>query len=126
MAPMAGAVLYVKNIAKVSTFYLNVAELAVVGFEDGYIVLESPSFQLVLVAIPEEIAVNIEISSPPTRREDTPVKLIFYVSSISVARTAALQFGGELSPMDREWTFRGHRVCDGLDPEGNVIQFREV
>jgi hypothetical protein len=30
-----------------------------------------------------------------------------------------------LESADREWSFNGVTVCDGLDPEGNVIQFRE-
>jgi hypothetical protein len=30
-----------------------------------------------------------------------------------------------LNPTDKEWRFQGFKVCDGLDPEGNVIQFRE-
>ncbi len=32
-------------------------------------------------------------------------------------------------PVDRdeeqEWSFNNHRVCDGVDPEGNVFQCRE-
>jgi hypothetical protein len=27
---------------------------------------------------------------------------------------------------DKEWTFNGVVVCDALDPEGNVLQFRET
>jgi hypothetical protein len=30
-----------------------------------------------------------------------------------------------MEPADREWSFNGVTVCDGFDPEGNVIQFRE-
>ena len=30
-----------------------------------------------------------------------------------------------MEPVDREWSFNGVAVCDGLDPVGNVIQFRE-
>jgi hypothetical protein len=30
-----------------------------------------------------------------------------------------------MEPMEQEWSFNGVAVCDGLDPEGNVIQFRE-
>ncbi len=29
-------------------------------------------------------------------------------------------------PADQEWPFGGFTVCDALDPEGNVIQFREL
>jgi hypothetical protein len=28
-------------------------------------------------------------------------------------------------PAEQEWSFQGSTVCDGFDPEGNVIQFRE-
>lgn len=27
---------------------------------------------------------------------------------------------------DKEWSFNGVAVCDGADPEGNVVQFREI
>jgi hypothetical protein len=30
-----------------------------------------------------------------------------------------------MEPSDQEWTFNGVVVCDALDPEGNVVQFRE-
>ncbi len=33
--------------------------------------------------------------------------------------------GGEVFPPEREWNFQGYRVCDGMDPEGNVVQFRQ-
>lgn len=126
MVPKAGAVLYAKDIDKVKTFYSIVAGLTVTSSEDDHVVLESPSFQLVLVAIPEKIAVDIKISSPPIRRENTAIKLVFFVSSISAARAVAIDFGGQLNPSEREWTFQGQRVCDGFDPEGNIVQFREV
>jgi hypothetical protein len=32
---------------------------------------------------------------------------------------------GAVNPPDQEWSFNGITVCDGLDPEGNVVQFRE-
>jgi hypothetical protein len=27
---------------------------------------------------------------------------------------------------DKEWSFNGVVVCDAVDPQGNVIQFRET
>jgi hypothetical protein len=44
---------------------------------------------------------------------------------ISGLRALAESSGGVIEPADREWSFNGATVCDGLDPEGNVIQFRE-
>lgn len=126
MAPKAGAVLYVKDIDKARAFYSMVAGLVLTSSEHDNVVLESPSFQLVLLAIPERIALEIEISSPPVLRENNAIKLVFFVSSISAARAVAVDFHGQLNPSEREWTFQGHRVCDGFDPEGNVVQFREA
>ena len=121
----AGAVLYAKNLAPVQAFYQAVASLAIEHAEDGHVVLGSPSFQLVVLRIPDDIASSIEIESPPKRRTETPVKLAFLIPSITEARAAAALHGGELNPPEREWEFQGCRVCDGQDPEGNVVQFRQ-
>jgi predicted enzyme related to lactoylglutathione lyase len=120
-----GAVLYVKNVAQVSAFYSGVLSLDIAHSEKDHVVLELPTFQLVVLAIPEDIGVSIEIAVPPIRRSDTPIKLIFYVESIGTARSAAARLGGELNPPECEWEFQGYRVCDGYDPEGNIVQFRE-
>jgi len=50
---------------------------------------------------------------------------VFFVRSISRLREVAAAHGGALGAADREWSFEGDKVCDGIDPEGNVIQFRE-
>lgn len=121
----AGAVVYAKNISRVSAFYAHVAELSISRSETDHVVLESSALQLVVVAIPERIASSIEIQSPPVRRESTPIKLVFPVSSLSTARAMALQHGGVLNAEEREWEFQGRRVCDGHDPEGNVFQLRQ-
>ena len=120
-----GAVLYAKNLMLVKAFYERVLSLNVEHVEDDHVVLESPTFQLVILKVPEHIASSIEIETPPKRRTETPIKLAFEVPSISAARAIAHLHGGELFPPEREWTFQGYRVCDGLDPEGNIVQFRQ-
>ncbi len=121
----AGAVVYAKNIPRVSAFYAGAAGLEVAHTETDHIVLESPVLQLVIVAIPEPIAASIELADPPLRRTETPIKLVITVTSLHAARTAAKPLGGELDPPAREWQFQEYRICDGHDPEGNVVQFRE-
>jgi predicted enzyme related to lactoylglutathione lyase len=121
----AAAVVYAKDIARVGDFYANVAGLRVAYQEQDHIVLESDAFQLVLVAVPRERAAFIHIAEPPERRENTAIKLVFPVASLAAAREAAQSHGGQLDPTGREWLFQGTRVCDGFDPEGNVVQFRE-
>lgn len=120
-----GAVLYAKDLDRVCAFYAAVTDLSVVAVEPDHVVLEGGGFQLVVVAIPARIAAQIEIATPPLRREDTPIKLVFVVHSIAAARSVAPVHGGELNPPDAEWDLHGGRVCDGHDPEGNVIQLRE-
>ena len=120
-----GAVLYAKSVERVSSFYAGSCGLRITHSEDDHVVLESPAFQLVILAIPQSIAASIAIATPPARREDTPMKLVFYVESIDTVRRVAASLGGELNPSEREWYFQGSKVCDGHDPEGNVVQFRE-
>jgi len=120
-----GAVLYAKLVERVIPFYAEACGLVVTHAEHDHAVLESPVFQLVIVAIPETLAASIPIATPPVRRENTPIKLVFHVANIDAVRKAAANFGGELNPPEREWYLRGIKVCDGHDPEGNVVQFRE-
>jgi predicted enzyme related to lactoylglutathione lyase len=123
--PHAGAVVFAKDLHRVAKFYEEILPMVVSHAEDDHIVLESPGSQLVVLAIPEQIAASIEISTPPARRTETPIKLFFYVTSIAEARAKAASLGGELNPRKGEWQARGFRACDGHDPEGNVVQFRE-
>jgi predicted enzyme related to lactoylglutathione lyase len=119
-----GAVLYAKSVERVSPFYVECCGLKVAHAEDDHVVLESPMFQLVILAIPDAIAASISIAMPPARRENTPIKLVFQVDSIDAIRRVIASVGGELDPPEREWQYQNKRVCDGCDPEGNVVQFR--
>jgi predicted enzyme related to lactoylglutathione lyase len=124
-SPFAAAVLYAKDRSRVANFYAQVAGLQVTHEEQGHLVLESEVFQLVIVAVPKKFVASIHITEPPKRRENAAVKLVFPVASLSAAREAAASHGGQLNPPEREWLFQDSRVCDGHDPEGNVVQFRE-
>jgi predicted enzyme related to lactoylglutathione lyase len=121
----AGAVLYAKNLARVQEFYRAVVGFEVEQTKRDHVVLASSVFQLVVLQVNDEIAATIELESPPRRRAEVPVKLIFQVASISSARALAAAHGGELLPPEREWNSQGDRVCDGMDPEGNVFQVRQ-
>lgn len=79
----------------------------------------------VVHAIPKRVADTITIASPPKLRDERAVKLFFPVASLADARDKAPALGGGLSPTKKEWEARGFRACDGYDPEGNVVQFRE-
>ena len=121
----AGAIVYAKDLQRLAQFYAAVADLEIVHEVADHVVLESETHELVVVAIPAATAARIVITSPPQRRENTAFKLSFAVPSLAEAREAAKAAGGELNPPAKEWSFQGMRVCDGCDPEGNMIQLRE-
>lgn len=123
--PKFGAVLFAKDLPKIAKFYEELLHMSVVVAERDHIVLESAEFQLVGHAIPKQIAESISITSPPELRTDVPTKLFFPVASLAEARAKAPSLGGALYPTNKEWGARGFRACDGYDPEGNVVQFRE-
>lgn len=122
----SGAVIFAKDIRRVAAFYEHLCALAVVDAHSDHIVLESGAVQLVIHGIPLRIAQDIHITQPPAVREETPIKLFFPVASLAEARALAAQWGGQLLPVGREWEARGFRACDGHDPEGNVVQFRQA
>lgn len=122
---VAAAVIYAKDMRRISKFYETIAGFAVVEAEAGHVVLEVQGFQLSVVAIPTHIAAAIVVADPPVRREGSPTKLVYFVPSITAAREQATQLGGYLNSAAHEWEFQGAHVCDGHDPEGNVFQLRE-
>jgi len=120
-----GAVVYAKDLERLLAFYTGVASLTLVRREAAFAQLRSGGFELVLHRIPEHIAATFDITEPPQRREDSAIKLVFAVPSLAAARACAAALGGIVDAPDREWSFDGWTICDGHDPEGNVIQLRE-
>ncbi len=122
----ARMVLYAKNLAALRTFYCGVFNLRTEESEQDHVVLGSPAYQLVIVQTPASVAATIHIADPPVRRGETPIKLSLEVENISEARSIVSSLGGAIDPAEREWIFQAERVCDGHDPEGNVLQFRQM
>ncbi len=50
------------------------------------------------------------------------MKLAFHVDSIADARTIAGKHGGALHEPSRKFSTNDRTLCDGHDPDGNVIQ----
>jgi len=114
-------VIFAQNLARVATFYEQVAAMSEVHSAGGHVVLESDHLQLVI----HTISHSVEVSDPPKIRENAAMKLCLPVASIANAREAARKLGGMVGPEADEWEALGFRACDGYDPEGNVIQVRE-
>ena len=116
-----GAVIFTGDHKRLAKFYEGVTGLHVSYADDQITVLRSDTFELVIHSLPNEPAVN----NPPRVREDGYIKPFFRVRSLGEARERAATLGGELRPQNQEWTARGFRACEAIDPDGNVIQFRE-
>ena len=123
---LIGAVLYARDLDRLVEFYASVAGIEPQTVEKGFATLGAGPTQFVIVRIPKRIADTIEIATPPEPREDTPLKLVFFVEDIARARERAAELGGAVNAMEREWEFEGARVCDGHDPEGNIFQLRQA
>jgi predicted enzyme related to lactoylglutathione lyase len=116
-----GAVIFTGDHKRLARFYEGVTGLSVRYADEGITVLGSETFELVIHALPNEPPV----SEPPHIREDAYIKPFFPVRSLSEAREKAAALGGKLRPQNGEWEARGFRACEAIDPDGNVIQFRE-
>jgi predicted enzyme related to lactoylglutathione lyase len=123
--PKPSAVIFAKDVDRLARFYAAVVEMAEVHRDNHHVVLDDPGFQLVIHGIPAHIAAAISISEPPQVREDTAVKVCLPVTGIAAARDKAAALGGRVHATSKEWSARGFRACDGVDPEGNVFQVRE-
>jgi predicted enzyme related to lactoylglutathione lyase len=124
--PKHGAVLFAKDLPRVARFYSELLGMVQTVTETRLIVLESDSFQLVIHGIPKAVADRLDITTPPERRVDLPTKLVFPVPSLAQARADAVALGGQVDAPSAEFKARGFVACDGFDPEGNVVQFREA
>jgi len=119
------AVVYAKELERMVAFYAALGLEVEEKLPGDYAVLTAPQAELSLVQIPEPIASRIEISDPAQIRERTPIKLAFVVPSIDRALDAAESKGGRVHAGSKRWEFRGYRIQDAVDPEGNVYQLRE-
>src|SRR5215467_15404689 len=107
---LIGAVLYAKDLPQLVEFYSAVASLQVQTIDENFAVLGEQPSELVIDRIPKHIAQSITIASPPVRREDVPIKLVFAVVDIILARNSAAERGGAVNAVDREWGFDGIKV----------------
>ncbi|MEM7356207.1 MAG: VOC family protein [Acidobacteriota bacterium] len=118
------AVLFVKDLARMTTFYTEALSLEYRHSDGNHAILQRGEFELLLQQIPDHIAVDIEISEPPVRRESGAIRLDYPVESIDRSRSAAKGLGGGINE-EPAWVDQGARFYLGYDPEGNVLGVSE-
>lgn len=112
--------LYVKDVERMKQFMAicRASNQPKIGLTYG-----RPSIQTVLdspcTSFLAEIAKHIEITSPPTRREKDPVKLIFEVKDVESERVRLESLGIRI--LQRPWQQPGE-ACDAVDADDNVFQ----
>jgi catechol-2,3-dioxygenase len=109
--------LYVKNLADMAAFYetsLGLKPIAETRTET-WVEFDAGSTCIALHKIPETIASQIQLSSPPEPRKNNPVKLIFEVADLAHETKRLASLGVTLH--QQPWG-----AWDGIDPEGNIFQ----
>ncbi|MFN9201674.1 MAG: hypothetical protein ACK6DP_01205, partial [Gemmatimonas sp.] len=97
-----------------------------VHVETGLRVIASDRTELVIHQVPPHVLPPVPEGTAPAPREDTAIKPFFVVPSLAAAREMAPPLGGYVFPREREFGARRFRACNACDPEGNVVQFREL
>jgi predicted enzyme related to lactoylglutathione lyase len=120
----AGALIYAKDPGLLTHFYRTLLQMVVCSQDEQLVVLENSDIQLLIHAIPEPYAGQVVIKRPPALREEGAIKLFFTVSSLAWAEAKAADLGGGLQP--QQWTGPGFVVRNAFDPEGNILQLREL
>lgn len=120
----AGALIYAKDLERLSNFYQTLLSMQLLSADAAHHVIESADFQLVIHAIPPHIADTFTIATPPVPREEQAIKLFFTVASLAHSEVVAASLGGAL--FGPEYAGPGFRVRNAYDPEGNILQVREL
>lgn len=122
-AGQLGIFIYAKDIERLAAFYSAVLGLPLRHRKADMLVLAAEGVQLVIHQIPAEIALGIEIASPPQKRDHAALKFFCSVPSLAEAQARAVEWGGEVMP--QQWQGPGFVVRNACDPEGNIFQLRE-
>jgi catechol 2,3-dioxygenase-like lactoylglutathione lyase family enzyme len=123
MPERVSAVLYARDMNKLLDFYCAVLGQPCVYRDAYHAVLRCGTFALDIHQLPAHDVEAIDTTRPRTQ---AAVKLGFPVDSIARARSTAAEHGGELDPPPPRWVVEEQKICDGVDPEGNVFQLREA
>jgi len=115
-----GAMLFVRDLPRMTSFYADVLGLKVIDETrmDTWVEFETGSTRFSLHAIPAEILTGIPPPpSPPKARESNPTRLDFSVADVESERARLESLGVPI--LVRPWG-----SYDAVDPEGNVFGIR--
>lgn len=117
--------MFALNVKSMANFYEKVVGVSPAprpGDSKKDIRLGENGQELLIHSIPSRIAKSIVIQTPPIPREESAMKPVFDVQSLSYALEQVSILGGLVT--DRTFTMDGQTRRDIVDPEGNVVQLR--
>ena len=122
---MSSLVIFALNVKTLANFYKDVLGISPTprpGDSKKDIRLGINGEELLIHSIPDRIAKGIVIQSPPAPRDNSAMKPVFDVQSLSIAMERVTLLGGIVT--ERTFTLDGLTRQDIVDPEGNVVQLR--
>jgi predicted enzyme related to lactoylglutathione lyase len=119
---MSALVIFSVDVRRSASFYELVLDASATTESSGDIRLTTGSDEVLIHSIPKKVAAGISISTPPAPRENSALKPVFEVQSLSRTLQRVEENGGVVT----SFTFRlgGITRHDILDPDGNIIQLR--
>lgn len=118
----AGALIYAKDLERLSAFYRELLAMTVLTADEQHQVIESTDMQLIIHAIPPAFAKDITIATPPAPREEQAIKLFFTVGCLADAEQRITSSGGLV--FGQIYPGPGFRTRNACDPEGNIFHLR--
>lgn len=120
---MTTVVLWVENFELAKDFYRDLLGGEILDQSGEFARVSSGENAVLLHLVAEKYREGV--ANPPAVREDTVMKPVYKVASISQARRAVATSSGCVYSADREKLYGLTRYCDGFDTEGNVFQLAE-
>jgi predicted enzyme related to lactoylglutathione lyase len=118
-------VIFAVDVNKVAAFYqavIGVSPCPQPGDHKNDLRLCKANEEILIHSIPAHIAKTIKVQSPPIPRDESAMKPIFDVESLTESLTEVSNNGGIVTQIT--FTLDSLTRHDVLDPEGNVIQLR--
>ncbi len=121
---LKGAILFVRDMEKMTAFYRDVVGLTQTESEYGvdvWVPFEDDGSMLGLLAIPAEHRDGAEAPEALEPRASTPIKLVFRVDDLTSKCEEMLDAGANPLRFVPE-----HGRADYVDPEGNIFQLTDL
>jgi predicted enzyme related to lactoylglutathione lyase len=121
---MGTVVIFSPDVGRLASFYERVLDAQPTTESSGDIRLRSEFHEVLVHSMPKKSADQVDRSVPALPRENAAMKPIFEIRSLPDALRLVETHGGVVT--DRTFRLEGITRHDVVDPDGNVIQLRDL